>query len=256
MLGSGNMATQLCHNFYNSQNKVIQVYNRTYVNAKHLESICDTITDNIDDVIDDADLYIISVNDSAIEEISLELRKIELNPSAIVAHTSGSASISLLVGHHNSGVFYPLQSVNKERILDFKEIPILLTVKGNIVTEKLQQAANLISNNVHLVKDDYRSRMHIPAVLVNNFTNYMYILADEYCKKENLDFNLLRPLILETAERMKIFKNPKDAQTGPAVRNDHTTLSKHRSQLNKYPEIKLVYNYLTKCIKRDLNENS
>ncbi|MGB2153171.1 MAG: DUF2520 domain-containing protein, partial [Flavobacteriaceae bacterium] len=87
------------------------------------------------------------------------------------------------------------------------------------------------------------------AVFVNNFTNHLYQLGDTICKEQNISFSLLQPLIKETAAKIESM-TPKDAQTGPALRKDNSTLQKHQDQLSN-PDIKNLYLYLTESIQKN-----
>lgn len=250
------MASQLCYNFHKKGNPVYQLYNRTLTRAIVLREYVNTYTDKIDELALDGDLYIISISDNAIEQISSQLSHLNLQAKAIIVHTSGNTSASILSNHINTGVFYPLQSVKINSPLDFDDVPLLITSEQTWIQEFLLNAGNIISQNSKIVTDEYRSKLHVPAVIVNNFTNYLYHIAYDYCQKENLDFSLLKPLIHETSDRIVSGKMPINVQTGPAIRGDKKTVNNHLKQLQNHPNMKLLYNYLSQRIYKDLTKGS
>jgi predicted short-subunit dehydrogenase-like oxidoreductase (DUF2520 family) len=147
------------------------------------------------------------------------------------------------------GVFYPLQSLRKE-MKTLPETPIYWEASDTIAKNKLEALAHSIAGEkVAEAGDDARLKLHVAAVFVSNFTNYLYTLADDYCRQEGLDFKQLLPLIEETAMRIKEI-SPKEAQTGPAIRHDEETIQKHLALLTHYPELKKIYEILTASIQQ------
>jgi predicted short-subunit dehydrogenase-like oxidoreductase (DUF2520 family) len=165
----------------------------------------------------------------------------------MVVHTAGSLSIDLLKNcSSRTGVLYPLQTIRKETT-DIPEIPILVDGNSQETAAVIYDFAHSLSGNVQIADDNKRSGLHVAAVVVNNFSNYLYTLAADYCRNENLDFRLLVPLINETAERLKSMA-PMEVQTGPAVRSDGATIAAHLKRLEKYPELYEFYELFTKRI--------
>ena len=114
----------------------------------------------------------------------------------------------------------------------------------------LDTLAHSISERVVEANDETRVKLHLAAVMVNNFTNHLYTLVERYCKEEDLDFYLLLPLIRETASRLENIP-PSKSQTGPATRGDYTTIDKHIELLNKYPQLKKLYQLFTESISQN-----
>jgi predicted short-subunit dehydrogenase-like oxidoreductase (DUF2520 family) len=111
----------------------------------------------------------------------------------------------------------------------------------------LQEFAKTLSNKVAVVNDEDRLKYHIAGVFVNNFTNHLYAMADEFCSQENIDFSKLLPLIDETTKKIKR-NSPKQVQTGPAIRQDLYTLGKHLKMLSADPDLKYIYLKLSESI--------
>jgi predicted short-subunit dehydrogenase-like oxidoreductase (DUF2520 family) len=245
LIGSGSVATHLGLALKAKGVKISQVYSRSVKNAKMLSEKLDTsfITD-ISDIYRDADIYIYALTDSAFKSI---LRKIEM-PEGIQVHTAGCIAMNEFEGFTSKfGVFYPLQTFSINKPVDFSQIPIFIEACNMEVQQQLLELAKLISDKTYLVNSENRRKLHLAAVFACNFTNYMYNIASDILDDSGFSFEIIQPLIAETAEKIKTL-NPYDAQTGPAVRMDEKTISKHLSLLNKKPDLKKIYKLLTKNI--------
>ena len=246
IIGSGNVAAVLGRKFKAACHNILQVVSRNASAASKLAYEWNTESTNYPSIINrSADVYIIAVSDDAIDDVVADLQL----PRKVVAHTAASVSKDVLrnVSDHY-GVFYPLQSLNKENI-DLPEAPIFFDGSDELTKKKLEALANSISpQHVSQANDDTRMKLHVAAVFVNNFTNHLYSLAENYCKKEGIDFRELLPLIEETVSRIKNI-SPSTSQTGPAVRNDEETIQKHLALLETHPEMKKIYEFLTSSIK-------
>lgn len=245
IIGSGNAAAVLGRKFKAAKHNILQIVSRNASAASALAYEWDIESANYLSLINkNADVYIIAVSDDAIADIASQLKL----PGKVVAHTAASVSKDILknVSQHY-GVFYPLQSLRKETTT-LPDIPVFFDGNDETAKEKLEKLAHSISSEqVSAANDDQRLKLHVAAVIVNNFINHLYVLIEEYCKKENIDFRQLSPLIEETANRLKII-SPKEAQTGPAIRHDQETIKKHLKLLENHPSLKKIYQLLTESI--------
>ena len=240
ILGAGNVATHLIDAFSTTHNvRIEQVYARR---QKSLDGLSKEITTTTDlNKLKTADVYIIAIADDAISAFSSQLPAAD----ALVVHTSGSVSINALDSHQRTGVFYPVQTFTKGTRVDFSAIPICIEAQQNKDLIILEALASSISNDTYFIDSEQRKNLHIAAVFVNNFTNHMYYLGHQLCNEHLLPFQILKPLIAETANKVSS-TFPREAQTGPARRNDQKTIAKHLKQLSKdYQEI---YKTITKSI--------
>ncbi len=241
IIGSGNVAQHLITAFAkNNAIEIIQVFSRTqkYI-SPHLDS--SKITNDWNDLAE-ADLYIIAVSDDAIADVSSQLPF----ENRLVVHTSGSVPLTSLDNKNRKGVFYPLQTFTKGKEIDFKTIPFCLETEFEIDYALLEKTASAISDNIHKIDSHQRKALHVAAVFVNNFTNYLYQLGNDICHENHVPFDILKPLILETAEKL-LTLSPKDAQTGPAKRNDISTIEAHESFLSNENQ-STIYKILTQSI--------
>jgi predicted short-subunit dehydrogenase-like oxidoreductase (DUF2520 family) len=244
IIGTGNVATVLGRLLKRAGHNILQVYGRNHEHAKALAGELGTgYCSNWHDVTRGAEIYLAAVADKAITEMA---ESITLEQGMVV-HTAGSVGTDELKKITNEyGVMYPLQSIRKESE-PVSSIPLLINGSSDVVTTKIFRLAESISSIVVPMSDEEREKLHVAAVVVNNFTNHLYALAEAYCKQEALDFKLLHPLINETATRLAIL-SPRTALTGPAVRRDQLTINKHLSRLAPYPELKKIYALLTESI--------
>ncbi|MCE9539162.1 MAG: DUF2520 domain-containing protein, partial [Bacteroidetes bacterium] len=197
-----------------------------------------------------ADIYIIAVNDDAIIEVTKLLRL----KNKIVVHTSGSVEMNILKPiSKNIGVFYPLQTFSKNKTVDFNVIPVCLEANNKDTFKVLQTLAKSISSNVQKINSEQRKTIHLAAVFACNFSNHLYTIASSILASANISFDVLSPLIEETARKVKNTP-PIEAQTGPAVRNDIKTINNHLKMLSDNKEYRQLYKLISKNIS-DLNKS-
>lgn len=241
ILGTGNVAQNLFEAFSTIESvKVVQVVGRDKRNLESFRSASRLLDYN--ERMLPTDIYIIAVKDDAIAEVNQRIIS-----KGLVVHTSGAASLSVLETHERHGVFYPLQTFTKGRILDFSTIPMCIEANNKRDLELLQRLGEKISDRVLEIGSTKRKTLHVSAVFANNFTNYMYSLGEEICAENDLDFSLLQPLIMETAAKLE-FLDTKKAQTGPALRGDQQTLHAHLNLL-KTKKHREIYTLLSNSIK-------
>jgi len=248
LIGSGNVATHLGLALNSNGHQIVQVYSRSEANAKVLSDRLNAkaISDLLG-IDQKADLYILSVKDDALESV------VDLLPqlNGIVVHTAGSISADVLVRFNKYGVFYPFQTFTKESDIDFKSVPILVESNDETVTNQLYQLGQELSNTVLRASSNQRGQLHIAAVYACNFVNHMYRLADEVLQENGLPFDLLHPLITETAAKVQKIA-PSKTQTGPGARNDQKIIQKHINALSGNDELQNIYKVLTDSVIRRL----
>lgn len=244
IIGSGNTATVLGKKFIDAGHRVVQVVGRNQQTVPALAGILQCgFTNDATQIDMQADIYMMAIADDAIAELASSISLV----NKLVVHTAGSVSKDVLkTCSRNYGILYPLQSLRKE-MDHIPAIPFL--VDGNTPDNLavISEFASTISNMVQKANDEQRLKIHLAAVMVSNFTNYLYTLADQYCRDEKVDFKMLLPLITAIADRVEYFE-PASVQTGPAVRHDALTINKHLELLNEHPELKEFYTLFTKKI--------
>jgi predicted short-subunit dehydrogenase-like oxidoreductase (DUF2520 family) len=248
IIGSGNVAQHLIQAFQNqtvlnNPIELVQVFARNKKSLTHLLD-SDSITSDYSQL-PAADVYIIAVSDDAIAEVSAQLPFV----NQLVVHTSGTVPLSTLENKNRRGVFYPLQTFSKDKAVNFKTIPICLEAENEKDLQTLKQIANGISDAVYQINSEQRKALHVAAVFVNNFVNHLYQIGNEICDNNNVTFEILKPLIQETANKI-VTLSPKEAQTGPAKRNDRTTIAAHQQFLTDENQA-TIYTILTQSIQNN-----
>ncbi len=242
LIGSGNVAFHLAKAFTEAQIPVSQIFGR---NTTELQKISEQFSiPSSTETLADADLYIISVSDSSITEVSSLIK----NKNVLVAHTSGSVSREALNGNYRKSVFYPLQTFSKSKNLDYSKIPFFIDAENENDEEILKNLASKISKNVMLANDEKRKYIHLTAVFACNFVNHLYARAKEISDSQGIPFDYFLPLIDETTQKIHELE-PKLAQTGPAIRNDEKVLKLHESLLTDEEKLK-IYKTLNESIKK------
>lgn len=249
LLGSGNVATHMGRALTGKGYDILQVYSRTLAHAQSLANALGTqAIDDLAYLNTTADAYIIAVSDDAIKPVLLQL------PPALkgmVLHTAGSVNITAFVGHAiRYGVLYPVQTFSTaKKQVDFSSIPIALEASDEKTMNDVRTLSNRLSNRVFPCDSKQRLALHVAAVFACNFTNYLYAVAADILDDHQLDIDLIRPLIVETAEKV-LTHEPKDVQTGPAVRDDRETQQKHLVLLEKdHPDKVALYQSLSQLIR-------
>lgn len=244
-IGAGNLATHLSKRLLDSGFSITQVFSRTEKSAKTLaETLGCGFTTTPENITPDADVYIVAISDSAFDEA---LSKINFHEKLIV-HTSGSQPLSVLEKHSvNYGVLYPLQTFSKNCEPDFSKIPVFIEANTAQNEEIISYIACKISSTVSVLSSEKRKYLHIAAVFACNFVNHLYTIAAELLKTKDISFDVLRPLILETALKVQGLE-PENAQTGPAVRFDKNIISEHLEEIKGYGNYAELYDIISKSI--------
>ena len=246
IIGAGKVGTHLFKAFFKAEGVLVkQWYNRsidTIYGYKELVAVTNDL-----EMLTEADVYIIAVNDDNIGELSHRLPF----TNRLVAHTSGSVSVHHIDQKNYRGVFYPLQSFSKDTNIDFSKVPLCIEAINKSHFETLKNLAHSLGSPYYKISTEQRQTLHLSAVFVNNFVNQLYRIAHEISDAKQINFDILKPLILETAHKVQHL-SPYMAQTGPAVRNDKKTIKRHIKLLENKTH-KAVYELLTTSIKNTHN---
>ncbi len=248
IIGSGNVATHYAKRLAEKKINIDQVYSRDNTKAETLAFEVDAqpITD-LNLITANSDLYIVAVSDDVIEEIFQTIDK--RFEGSIIAHTSGSAPLVAGLQNNTSAVFYPLQTFSKDRYANFKKIPILVEAETKKASKALLNLGEHIANTCQIISEEQRMQLHLAAVFINNFTNHLFEVSESILKEKGLDFSLLSPLLHETIKKVEQL-GPHQSQTGPALRNDKTTIARHLAMLEGEEKLKEMYTCFTENIQK------
>lgn len=249
-VGSGNVATHLAAALQHYGCEILEVFSPT---AEHAQQFADNFScqqiKQMADLNPEVDLFIIAVPDGQVEFVANQLPDM----NGVVAHTSGITGMDSLQASQNYGVFYPLQTFTRDRKMDISDAPFCIESSSEIVGEKLSRLARKMSSNVHFINSEDRKKLHLAAVFVSNFSNHLYGVSHDLLQNQGLDFALLLPLIRETAAKVQDIL-PAEAQTGPARRNDQSTINMHLRMLESSPFNADLYRLLSTQIKNKFHE--
>jgi predicted short-subunit dehydrogenase-like oxidoreductase (DUF2520 family) len=246
ILGSGNVAHFFLDRFFNKiEIKSIYCHSKS-LDFSGFDSLQNKVVNDISEL-KEADLNIICVNDSAIEDVAKKI-----SSEYAVVHTSGSVSLNTLQKFKKSGVLYPLQSISKNRLSYIEEAPILLEANTSEFEKELCDfTKEFLYKTPIQASSEHRKKIHLAAVIANNFSNYLLFKAKSELEDAGAEFALIYPLMKETLE--KAFQNgPEFSQTGPAKRNDLKVID-GQLELIKDVEFKKLYLQFSKLIQRDFN---
>lgn len=243
LIGSGNLATNLGHALKNAGVGILQIYSHTLDHARHLADALgvDAVCDRICDINTMSDLYIVAVKDDVLTEIIQSLKNHLLGK--LIVHTAGSMPML------SEGVFYPMQTFSRQRIVSFEHIPIFIEASNESDLQILRKVAEQLSDSVYELSSDDRRWLHIAAVFCCNFTNHMATLSAHLLEKHNIPFSVMLPLMDETVRKLHSM-SPSRAQTGPAARNDEQVMKHHVDMLCEDNETSLskLYQQLSQSI--------
>ena len=251
LLGAGRVATHLAPALVRAGYRVLQVWSRTEASARSLaEPLGIAYTTDLGDVVVDADVYIACVADGALSEVA-ERVVARAGVAPLFLHTAGSVGMELWqrCGAAHYGILYPLQTFSKEREVDMREVSFFVEASDEDAMTAIEALAHNLSDRVYRADSKRRARLHVAAVFACNFTNAMYDVAHRLLAEENIPFEVLLPLIDETAAKVHVLL-PHDAQTGPAVRGDSAVMQSHKAALVGDEELHMMYALISNYINR------
>jgi predicted short-subunit dehydrogenase-like oxidoreductase (DUF2520 family) len=243
--GTGNVARVLSRNLHSRKHIIEHFISTDGMKGRQLADCCNASwSDNYLFPLT-SEIIIVAVPDHSLKEV---LNNIECSESAIIAHTAGSLGLDVFPQHlRNTGIFYPLQTFSDKRETDISSVPFFIEASNISSEEALKQLANSVSNAVYVSDTEHRRLLHLAAVFVSNFTNYMLTSGKSISQLAGFPFEVLKPLILETIGKA-LELGPENSQTGPAVRNDLNTIEKHLDLLSFSPEQKEIYDLISRSI--------
>lgn len=243
--GAGRVAEALCRELHAKGNSVIQISSREKRSGTEVATSCGAEwTDNLN-FTRECDYILVSVPDNCLKKVLAELR---YGGNPVVAHTAGSYGLEVFPGNiKNKGVFYPLQTFSKKRKINLGDVPFFLEASDARTMSLLKQLATTLSSKIYESDAVQRRMLHLAAVFACNFSNHMFTIAGDICKRTPYNFDVLVPLITETVNKA-VETGPEFSQTGPAVRNDKDTVKKHLELLSFSERMKRIYKEITNSI--------
>jgi predicted short-subunit dehydrogenase-like oxidoreductase (DUF2520 family) len=243
--GAGRVGGAICMELYQAGYTIDLIVTESEKSSKLLADKCKASWSGELVFPDSTDVIIVAVPDHKIISV---LNTLKCSPETLISHTAGSFGLEVFPEEErNYGVFYPLQTFTKGRNLNFREIPLLIEAKDRKSSETLEELAKSICDKVYFTDSEHRKVLHVAAVFVSNFTNHLLTLGKEVSLKGGFEFEILKPLIVETISKA-LAMGPENSQTGPAIRNDLNTMEKQFDLLSFSPELQELYKLMTQSI--------
>ena len=244
VIGSGNVAESLALAIAEAEGlELVQVFARNEERGRKVAELAHTAWSGSE--LADADLYLVSVSDNAVADVA---KSLQLPENAVIAHTAGCCTLDTLAPHTHRAVFYPFQTFSVGRRVDFRKGYIFLEGATDHALAVVEKAALALTNNVLPADTARRAVIHLSGVFACNFANAMYANAAEILAKEGLPFDIVAPVIEETAKKAVEVLNPAKTQTGPARRGDTQTLDRHRTMLGEECHKREIYDKISEDI--------
>jgi predicted short-subunit dehydrogenase-like oxidoreductase (DUF2520 family) len=242
MIGTGNVAWHFSKIFTKEGHVIAQVFSRSFENAQLFarEFNAEALAD-LSALKKDIDLIVIATNDEAIASISQSIHH-----HALVIHTSGTTSIDAL-SNERTGVVWAIHSMRKGIPSSYKQTPFVVETKLESDRTILSFAFQAFEKNIYYANSEQRLRIHLAAVVANNFVNHLFTLSEKLVNQSGVSFDILKPMIEAHIEGIHNL-SPVYLQTGPAIRNDQTTIKQHLELLHSQPELMNLYRMLTESI--------
>lgn len=239
------MAGALCMKMHNSGCRIVSIVSVSESDGKPLAEKCNAEWSSVLSFTDESDIIIVAVPDHKLEEV---LSDLECPESSVVVHTAGSYGLDIFPRRiKRKGVFYPLQTFSKARETDFTRLPFMIEASDDECSALLGDLAEHIGGKAYFADAESRRIIHLSAVFVNNFINYMLTAGKEISSRTDVPFSIFEPLLKETVAKALI-NGPEQSQTGPAVRNDLNTIEKHLELLSFSPDLQNLYSEITNAI--------
>lgn len=246
IVGSGNLAEALARAVAGSDLELVQLFARNAERGAFVARLAGTAWTDRPEQLARADIYLLAVSDRAVAEVAAAL---PIPPTAVVAHTAGSVPLDALPAKFaGRAVFYPLQTFTRGREVDFRQIPIFLETATEELRPRMEAFAHKLSDTVLYADSERRAKVHLAGVFACNFVNHMYAAGEGIVRSAGLDFEVLKPLIRETAAKALDADSPARVQTGPAVRNDLATQARHEEMLREDALLKSIYSSISQSI--------
>lgn len=244
-IGSGNVATHLALAMFNRGHVIDQIWSR---DLSHAQLLADRVKaqpiNDLSQLRSTAYVYIMAISDDALYEVAPQLHL----GNALVLHTSGATAIDVLRTTSNRyGVLWSPQTFIRDVALDYSELPFCIEGNTPEAEADIEEFIGMISTHIYHTNHEQRQYLHLSAVMVSNFTNCLYGMAQQICGQHDIPFEVLHPIIATTAQKVR-WGDVRYQITGPAIRKDKKTLAAHRTLLADDPKLLKLYNELTKLI--------
>ncbi|MCG9900217.1 MAG: DUF2520 domain-containing protein [Hydrotalea sp.] len=250
ILGTGNVAHALTQVLRDSGRTILQVWGRNEEAAKKLGNMLHvSFTSEMDELDPNADAYIICVKDDAIASVAAQF------PFANkpLIHTAGTISVDVLSASSRfPAVWWIMQSIQKNTAL--YGAPSILDFKEKEMAEPLHDLAGVLRGEVVELNVDQRKKLHVTAVMLANFSQYLGGRVIEFAEKNQLPTHLLYPIMRNVLHQVMEGQGLEHL-TGPARRNDKHVMQQQMDLLGNETDLKILYKVFSEQIVASFEQN-
>lgn len=253
IVGAGNVAHYFGIKLTEAGYDVRCIYNRTIQKANALAEKCGSMATDDLIALPNSDLTLIAITDDHIAKVASEIVAIHGSNIPMV-HTSGAKGLKVFPDEIlEKGCIWPLQSITANQLPNMDQVPLCIDASSPKFAKEIEKVCNQVSTKVLHMDSAKKKYAHVAAVLANNFTNHLLTLSEEYCIKHEIDFEILKPLIFASVQKIAD-ESPSAIQTGPARRMDMKTINDHLDLIED-KSLKKMYRTITKSIINTYHEN-
>lgn len=251
IVGAGNIATFFSQKFHQAGFEIVQIISAELIHAQQLAGFfhC-SFTNDIQQINKNADVYLFAVKDDILLELATQISL----PNKLVIHTAGSIHLNELSGMSmRQACIWCVYSINKNNLPGANDIPLVVNAHFEEDLKIVGTLAKAISHNIYFLNDTQKSSLHLAAVFANNFTNHLFSISKNIVEAEDIPFEILHPIILDTSTKL-LKSAPEKNQTGPAIRRDEKTMEKHLTLLQD-ETFKAIYRLLSASIQKSIQKD-
>jgi len=221
------------------------VYNRTPAPAEHLaRHVHATAVATAQEVVERADLILLTVPDDAIESVAKQLAASHLAGKGVI-HTSGAADKQVLSALAAQGAMtgslhpaYPFADV-EAAVQGLAGATFALEVEDDTLVFWLTEIVQALNGVVLRIPPGGKALYHAALVIASNYAVTLYAAAERLLLTLSEDRaavdGALNALVGATVSNLRTQGIP-DALTGPLVRGDVGTIASHLTTLEEQDE--------------------
>ncbi|MGB9665449.1 MAG: Rossmann-like and DUF2520 domain-containing protein [Ignavibacteria bacterium] len=250
IIGAGKVGTAFALALKHKRIKIISIVDRSAKKARELSKYvkAQQFTTKISEISEKADLFIISVQDRYIKEVSYELSQNNFNwKEKFAFHTSGALTSDELKELEKVGCnvfslhpnFSFVSNFIPFEILNFNKSVFALETSSKISKRFAIDFCKKMNWEFFVLKKEQKEIYHSLAVLLSNYTVTQFYQIEKVLGRNAVKSYL--NLLLSTIQNIQNFGVEK-ALTGPISRGDILTVRKNLEALdNLNDELKIVY---------------
>ncbi len=201
----------------------------------------------------ESDMLLLALPDNVLQTIDLKGKV--LSRTAVI-HCAGTLPSDIFNKFTDRyGVFYPSRSFTGTEEETLQDAHIFVTANHPDTLQQLKDLAVKSGAHVLELTDTQRLQLHIAAVFAHNFTNHMIFIAKKISAEASVPFSVILDLLKPYFDNLFSGSHPEDLQTGPAARDDTSTIEKHIRLLESHKDWQNIYRFVTQSIRNTVKKH-